>query len=316
MTFNNKILVYIQTCGENINPISQKVITTAEVLANESDRDAIGVIFTSHLTKGLIDKLYNTNLTKVIIYKNELFSTFIPENEVCILSKHAKQSDVFLVPSTPEGRMVSSMTAAKLKTGCTADCTELDFNEEGFLIQTRPAFSGNVMASIITKNSLPQIASLKVAKKGTIKRNKPNIIVFEEVENIVIHDEIPTISSKIDEIQEDFVNTALVIGNAINSKEDLKRCRNFASNIGAKLFTTRALVDKGISDKSMQIGLSGNSIKCKTLLTLGVSGSIQFMAGIEKVDKIIAVNTDKNAPIMLVADFPIVMDVHDIIKEL
>lgn len=311
----NTLSVWIQIFQDCVHPISKKVIKTAVSLGKEKNYETIGVIFTPLLSDKIKEELRFSGLSKIIVFENSMFSSFIPENEAenfchCL----GECSDIILVPATPEGRTLSSMIAAMLKTGVTADCTELNFDSDGLLVQTRPAFSGNIMASIITKNARPQIASLRFSKEIE-KAEKPTKFILKKDAVCKIEYEaqwLDTVNSE-DNEKRDII---IAIGAGVKEKNDIELFKKLADKIGARLCCSRILVDRGWMQRKNQIGLSGRSVSPKLLITFGISGSIQFRAGLENIHRIVSVNTDRDAPIMKIADVPVVADIYETCEEM
>lgn len=310
------ILVLLQAFPETLHPISKKIITTARLLGKTAGYTVRGVLFCSHLTLSVAQELRESGLDEALVFEDAAYSAFIPELQVQELSRLAeRQTQVVLIPATPEGRAVSSMLAAQLHTGVTADCTELSFTEEGLLLQTRPAFSGNIMADIVTRTARPQIASLRFAsqiekanKETPIQRQKgsepmPSIYQTQWL------DRASATASQAEEI-------LLAVGGGLREKEDLELFRALADRLDARLCCSRVLVDRGWMTRKEQIGLSGQSVSPKLLVAFGISGSLQFRAGLENVGCLCAVNADAGAPILQIADVPVIGDLYEISTEM
>lgn len=310
------ILVLLQAFPDGLHPISKKIITTARQLGKTGGYPVHGVLFCSHLTDPVTQELRETGLDEVLVLEDPAYGAFIPEQQAQALSRLAQEkTQVVLVPATPEGRTVSSMLAARLHTGVTADCTALSFTAEDLLLQTRPAFSGNIMADIVTRTARPQIASLRFAspvepptKETPILRQKAVDPVSAAYETQWL-DQACGSASQADEI-------LLAVGGGLREKADLELFRNLAEKLGAKLCCSRVLVDRGWLSRKEQIGLSGQSVSPKLLITFGISGSLQFRAGLEEVGCLCAVNTDVHAPLLQMADVPVVGDLYEIAQEM
>ena len=225
--------------------------------------------------------------------------------------------DIALIGSTPQGRILASYAAAKLRTGVTADCTGLELTADGNLLQCRPAFGGNLMAQIVT-NRKPQLAIVRpgaltppVASKGgrpvwqTMEESIPESVIT--VESVI---PAPTSTSLSD------ARAIVAVGRGLRSREDLEMIRELASALGATVAGSRAIVELGWLPPELQIGLSGQSVTPDWMLTLGISGSIQFRAGIRGVKRLIAVNQNPNAPILKIADLPVCGDIYHVVPTL
>ncbi len=257
------------------------------------------------------------NVDQVIVYKDADFFVFRQDLFLPILEeevKHLKPA-IVLAGGTIMGKTLAAGLAVKCHTGVTADCTQLELNAEGKLEQVRPAFGGNVMAKIISKSTFPQIATARAGVFSTKRskvRLKPAISYpdygkqeskIEIVETIALQEGKTLSDAKV----------IVVAGNGFKSKEDLSLAAALADSMGAHLAATRALTEKGWFDKADQIGLSGMTVKPDLLISLGVSGSIQFMSGMKESKYIIAVNSLADAPIFSLAHLPIQGDLYKII---
>ena len=308
-----KLVVFLQSFPDVLHPISKAILSTALSLSKKKDLETIGILCLSKVEDSLLEKLKHSGLSKCLIYKDAAFDAFIPEHMASLFCNIATDAEIALFPATPEGRTLSSMVAAKLHTGVTADCTALSFTEDGFLLQTRPAFSGNLFASILNKKTKPQIASLRFASpivSPILRETKVEILppAFSL--------ESPYVASWLEKNgqAENEKDVILALGNGLSKKEDIAFFEAVAKKISATLYVSRALVDNGFFPKSKQIGLSGQSVSPKFLLTFGISGSVQFMAGLQNVGTLCSVNLDKDAPILKAADIPIVSDMYAVAK--
>ena len=314
------ILVLIQTIENAIHPVSINVIETACSLGVQDKRNIYGILVCDELTLELQEQLNNCGLTEVFVYQNEVFKSFVPELHIAVIEGCIKQMkpDVFLASATPEGRAISSMLAARLKTGVTADCTQLSFDSKGLLLQTRPAFGGNIMAQIITPTTRPQIATLRFGTPDFIPSNTVTKItkVETEIKNNLATDIFAQWTEKVSLNNTSNSQIIIALGAGVREKSDIEIFRNIAERFNASLMCSRALVDRGWFNRNNQIGLSGQTVSPKLLITLGISGSLQFLAGIRDAHRICAVTLDENAPILKVADCPIVGDLYEIAENL
>lgn len=314
MTNRPLLVVFLQAFPTHLHPVSKKILTTALALGKEKGYETVGALFIPSLKEELKEEIKNSGLSACTVFQNESFSSFFPETEAEIFCESfGEKADIVLFPATPEGRTLSAMVGAKLHTGVTADCTELSFTEDGLLLQTRPAFSGNLMASILTKTAKPQIASLRFATP--IEKPERETVISIETPQLVEPsykaewlDKVTESSSKGEII--------LVVGNGVKEKEDIALFQKLADALGAELYASRLLIDKGWLPKSRQIGLSGQSVSPKFLLAFGVSGSLQFLAGLENAGTLCSVNLSPDAPLQKMADIPIVADMYAVAEAL
>lgn len=223
---------------------------------------------------------------------------------------------VVMVGATNIGRTLAPQVAARFRSGLTADCTMLEMGETRDLVQIRPAFGGNIMAQIITPRHRPQFCTVRykifpaAAKKD---RRKGEIVVLAlPSDSLDSRIEVLSQTAKPREVDISEAEIIVAVGRGIKSKESLRLAEELAALLGGVTACTRPLVEAGWFDAKRQIGLSGRTVKAKLIITLGISGFVQFTAGMRGCDCIIAVNTDKNAAIFDVAHFGLVGDLYEI----
>ncbi|WP_422484951.1 FAD-binding protein [Gudongella sp. DL1XJH-153] len=312
------IWIYGEIEGEELAPVVFELLSKAEELAKEKRCKTKVLIIGKEPTN--LSQLEDSGADEVLIYKISGYEKSEETdieifNEVIIEYK----PDILLFGATSYGRSIAPRVAARMKTGLTADCTHLCVDDSGILQQTRPAFGGNLMATIVCPNTRPQMATVRpgVFKPG-IKNSEINtkvsIINFESAISKSIKILKETAKGDNSTIAE--AEIILSVGRGIGSQKNLEMAEKLAELLGAKLGVSRALVDIGWKDNSCQIGQTGFNVSPKLLISIGISGAIQHLAGITNAEKIIAINTDVDAPIFKVADYKVVADGIEIIKEM
>ena len=232
-----------------------------------------------------------------------------------------RQPAILLFPATISGREIAPACAAMLGTGLTADCTSLQVDREsGLLHQTRPAFGGNLMATIVCPGSRPQMATVREGVFQVQRREAhAGSATIEEAsfpENFLSRRSIRAVLQETaDSYDVTKAEKLVVVGRGIGSKKNLPLMREFADRIGAGLGCSRPLVEAGWCEYSHQVGQTGHSVAPKLLISIGVSGAIQHLAGIAGAERIIAINTDAKAPIFGAADYGIVGDCISVVKD-
>lgn len=226
-----------------------------------------------------------------------------------------------LVGGTPAGRSLAPRVAARFRTGLTADCTKLDISENTDLDQIRPAYGGNIMAHINTPRHRPQFATVRykifsIPEKNPDHTGKKIHSCILPAESLKSGIEITKTQWKSQEKGIEEAEVLVVAGRGVKKAEDIAMLQELADLLGGKVASTRAVVEAGWVDAKCQIGLSGRTVKPKLLITCGVSGAIQFVAGMNSSEKIIAINTDENAPIFNVAHIGLKGDLYKIVPEL
>ena len=225
---------------------------------------------------------------------------------------------IVLIGATTIGRDLGPRLSARVETGLTADCTGLEISEERDLLMTRPAFGGNLMATIICKEHRPQMSTVRPGvmrmgqrdenRKGTIEDVKIN---FDKSKFRVRVLETVKQTKNLVDITE--AHVLISGGRGVGNAEGFDMLRTMANTIGAEVSASRAMVDAGVLGHERQVGQTGKTVRPDLYFAMGISGAIQHLAGMEESDYIIAINKDKFAPIFNVADLGIVGDVRKIV---
>ena len=321
MTENKGILIYAQLTRNNeVLQVVSELASEAQKLSEKLNGEIIQAVL---LTDGEnLDEIKNSLkiFDKVYILKNEKFknySTEIYTKVIVDLISEIKPS-IFLIGATTQGRDLAPRIASELSTGLTADCTKLDINEKLQLAATRPTFGGKLMATILSKH-FPQMATvrpkvLKISENLQVK-NTEFIENFSNLENLEERVKlVEFIKNEIDNSEN--IEDAEIIVSGGKGVKDFKMLEELAKLLGGKVGATRGAVDMGLANSSIQIGQTGKTVSPKLYIAVGISGAIQHQVGIENSEKIIAINSDENAPIFDIADIGIVGDLNKIIPEL
>lgn len=225
-----------------------------------------------------------------------------------------------LVGATPVGRQLAPRVASRLNTGLTADCTQLQISANTDLIQIRPAFGGNIMAQIITPNHRPQMATVryKVMDAPLPVSDPAGRLLHFTLPGEVLKSRIQTLSiaPKAKEETIDAADVLVAVGRGVKKESDLKLFSTLAALLGGQLACTRPMAESGWVPARRQVGLSGRTVRPKLIITCGVSGAIQFVAGMNKADVVVAINKDEKAPIFKVAHYGLVGDMYEIVPAL
>lgn len=226
---------------------------------------------------------------------------------------------VVLVGATTIGRSLAPRIAATLKTGLTADCTQLDIMDNTDLIQRRPAFGGNIMADIVTTRHRPQMASVryKVFNPITEIKNPIGLIKRMPLHPDELLSGINLLEVKHTPVSESITEAKRIVvaGMGISDPQGLQLVHQLAELLQASVAYTRPLIEKGLASYTHQIGLSGRTVQPELLITVGVSGAIQFISGMEKSERIIAINVDPHADILNVAHVGVIGDAYEILPQ-
>jgi len=210
--------------------------------------------------------------------------------------------------------------ATRFHTGLTADCTVLDIKESSDMVQIRPAFGGNIMAQIMIANSRPQFATVRyrVMDKAERVGSPTGTVTICQATDEMVRSRITVLSSEVlakkQTIEE--AERIVVVGRGVKNEEGVALCRKLAEALDATLAFTRPMVEQGFGDQLHQIGLSGHTVRPKLIITVGVSGAIQFAAGMNGSETIVAINNDPAAQIFGIASYCIVDDLNQVVPQL
>lgn len=313
------VTVFIEHDGKEIHPVSFELIGKARELAAVINHPVYAVLICDDVKK-YEEEILSYGVDKIFAYEHKDLEYFNVETySQCMIDFVNKVNPTaILYGGTTTGRSFAPRIAAHFRTGLTADCTILGMKENTDLIQNRPAFGGNIMASIICPNNRPQMATVRYKIFKMPERVKP----FGETVKMKIDFDLASNSKLLEIKQKESVvdiseaEVLVAIGRCFKTPEDIQLANELAELLGGQLAATRPLVEAGLIDSKKQIGLSGRTVAPKLLITLGVSGAVQFTAGMTGAQTVFAVNKDKNAPIFDVAHYGLVGDVFDILKSL
>lgn len=317
----NGIAVFADCADGQIHPVTFELLGKAQELAKVTGHPVYALLICSD-AGDLPRQLLAYGASRVYVYDDPMFrhfsiSTYANAFEDFI--RQVRPSSV-LVGATNIGRSLAPRVACRFRTGLTADCTVLEMKENTDLVQIRPAFGGNIMAQIVTPRTRPQFCTVRykvfsapqpsAAPSGTVQP-MPVSPAWEDTRVTV-----QNVHKKPAETDISEADMIVAVGRGLKSPEDLALVQELADLLGAQLACTRPLVENGWLDASHQIGLSGKTVKPKLILTFGISGAVQFAAGMKGSDCIIAVNTDPQAPIFDTAHYCVVGDLYEVIRTL
>ncbi|MBP2663909.1 MAG: electron transfer flavoprotein subunit alpha [Firmicutes bacterium] len=315
------IVVYVDHMDGNIHPVTLELIGKAKELAAKVNYP-VYCLFMGYNIADKAQELLQYGVDEVFVYDDEELKHFRIEPYAAVFEEFISKvkPSIALVGGTTVGRSLAPRMAARFRTGLTADCTVLDVAENTDLAQIRPAFGGNIMAHIVTPNTRPQFATVRYkvfspAEKTSSPTGKVTVCTIPKaslVSQIRVLQVKP--KEKVKSIED--AEVIVVAGGGIKSSKDMEMLQVLADKLGGMVATTRPLIEAGFADPRLQIGLSGRTVKPKLIITCGVSGAVQFVAGMDSSENIIAINTDENAPIFNVAHYGIIGDLYKIVPDL
>lgn len=308
--------------GELLN-VSIELVGEARKLAKKKGAEVAAVLVGESLS-GQAEKLIARGADKVYLLENKELKNYRTEPYTQVISDliEKEKPEIVLIGATNNGRDLGPRLAARLNTGLTADCTELDIDsEKEILLQTRPAFGGNLMATIVCPEHRPQMATVRPGvmmeleednnRTGEIIRLQPEI----QEENMVtkIKDIIkePKTSVNLEK-----ANIIVAGGRGVGCPENFSLIEKLAEIVDGEVGASRAVVDEGWIQKEHQVGQTGKTVKPTLYIACGISGAIQHKAGMQNSDYIIAINKDPEAPIFDICDYGIIGDLKEVIPDL
>lgn len=317
----NGIAVYVDHVEGEIHPVTFELLGKARELADKIKHPVHAIFIGSEIADKAqellhygVDKVYVVDAPELKDFKIESYTAALEEyvNEV--------QPSAILIGATPVGRQLAPRVAARFKTGLTADCTILDIHENTDLVQIRPAFGGNIMAEILTPNTRPQLATVRYKIMNAPERSAEPageiVNMTVAADKLKARMEVLGIVKKMKEKTIESADVLVVAGRGLKKPEDLAMIRELADVLGGDIASTRPLVEAGWVDANHQIGLSGRTVRPKLIITCGVSGAIQFVAGMNNSEQVVAINSDPDASIFKVANYALVGDIYEIVPQL
>ena len=328
------VFVFAQQVDNQISNIAYELIGKGKDLAADLQTEVTAVLVGSDV-KGLADKLAEYGADRVIVVDDPELKEYRTEPYTHALASVIEKykPDIFLIGATAIGRDLGPRVCARIHTGLTADCTQLDIGDfplvaipgreqkHNQLLMTRPAFGGNTIATIACPDFRPQMATVRpgvMQKKDKVKGAKAVVEEFNPGftpnKNYVEILEIVKAVSDVVDIQD--AKILVSGGRGVGSPENFKILEDLAEVLGGQVSCSRAVVDSGWKPKELQVGQTGKTVRPHVYFAIGISGAIQHVAGMEESDIIIAINKDETAPIFDVADYGVVGDLNKIVPDL
>lgn len=324
---SNGILIWAEiTPQKYINTVFYELASKAvELQKGLPDSIVEALIFTDNeLSEAYKESFRNSGFDKVYYVVDEKFGAYKTDLYVKAAIEAVKKisPNIMLIGATTQGRDLAPRISTALHTGLTADCTALDIIEGEKLAATRPTFGGQLMATVLSKNS-PQMATVrpkvfKPQNDNQFYKNTDFIQLDVDVKNFNSKIEILEFKEKIQNEINSIDSAEIIVagGRGMQSKEGFNLLQQLADKIGGVVGASRLAVEMGFAPAENQIGQTGKTVSPKLYIACGISGALQHTIGMNKSDKIIAINKDKDAPIFEIADYGYVGDVFDILPKL
>jgi electron transfer flavoprotein alpha subunit len=329
----NNVFVYCEIEDGHVAEVSLELLTKGRALANQlkCDLEAIAV---GHKLEGVakqvipygVDTLYLADDKRLYPYQT------LPHTSIVVNLFKEEQPQIALMGASSIGRDLGPRVSSALHSGLTADCTSLEIGDhfdkkadkkyENLLYQIRPAFGGNIIATIINPDCRPQMATVRegVMKKEILDPKYKGKVVNLDVSKYVSDSDfvVEIIERHIEKSKLNIKGSPIIVagGYGVGSKENFKLLYDLAEVLGGEVGASRAAIDAGYVEHERQIGQTGLTVRPKLYIACGISGQIQHRAGMEQSAQIIAINTDPEAPINSIADYVITGDIADIIPKM
>ena len=328
------VYVFAQQVDNEISSIAFELLGKAKDLAKDLNTEVTAVLIGSGI-KGLADQLAEYGADKVIVVDDPELKDYRTEPYAHALASviNKYKPEIMLVGATAIGRDLGPRVSARIHTGLTADCTQLDIGDfpinpipgkeqkHNQLLMTRPAFGGNTIATIACPDFRPQMATVRPGVMQKLEKKEGAKAVVEEFNPGFTPDNkyveiVEVVKNLTDTV--DIMDAKILVsgGRGVGSPENFKILDDLAEAIGGTVSCSRAVVDAGWKNKDLQVGQTGKTVRPNVYFAIGISGAIQHLAGMEESDIIIAVNKDETAPIFDVADYGIVGDLNKIVPML
>jgi electron transfer flavoprotein alpha subunit len=317
MTEHKGLMVFAEHRDRKIHPVSFELLGKGREIAGKLGFKLSSVLLGCGMVEEAKELIYY-GADKVYLYDNPVFRDFDIMNykhNIVKLMREVKP-EIALFGATHLGRSLGPRVAAALDTGLTADCTGLDVDGEGNLIQIRPAFSGNIFAHIKT-STRPQMATVRYKVMQCLPRDTARTGEIIKKETVTVPS-LLTIVKKEQSNEISIADAEVIVsgGRGLKKPSDFSLLTELAELLGAVVGSSRPLVDEGWIAKEHQVGFSGNTVKPKLYVACGISGSPQHLAGMRDSDMILAINSDPSAPIFRMADYGIVGDLYEVVPRI
>jgi electron transfer flavoprotein alpha subunit len=329
----NSVFVYCEFEDGQVAEVSQELLTKGRSLANQL-KCKLEAIVIGHELDGIADQVIPYGVDKLYLADDKRLYPYqtLPHTSIVVKLFQEEKPQIALMGASSIGRDLGPRVSSALHSGLTADCTSLeigshldkkaDKNYENLLYQIRPAFGGNIIATIINPDCRPQMATVRegVMKKSILDKKYKGEVVKLDVSKYVSDTDfvVEILERHIEKSKLNIKGSPIIVsgGYGVGSKENFKLLYDLAEVLGGEVGASRAAIDAGYADHERQIGQTGLTVRPKLYIACGISGQIQHRAGMDQSAQIIAINTDPEAPINSIADYVITGDVAEIIPKM
>ena len=330
----NNVFVYCETEGPNVLEVSQELLTKGRKLADKLGVDLHAIVAGSGIKGKVETQILPYGVDKLFVFEGNGLSpyTSAPHTDILVNLFKEEQPQICLLGATVIGRDLGPRVSSSLTSGLTADCTQLeigDYDEkktgkhyDNLLYQIRPAFGGNIVATIVNPDHRPQMATVRsgVMQKALYEGQAKGEVVYPDVAKYVPETDyvVKVIDRHVEAAKHNLKGSPIVVagGYGVGSKEGFELLFQLAKELHGEVGASRAAVDAGWADHDRQIGQTGVTVHPKVYIACGISGQIQHIAGMQDSGIIISINSDPDAPINKIADYVINGTVEEVVPKL
>ena len=315
------VLVFAEQREGKLAPVSYELLGAGRRLADELGTGLLAALLGADESEAM--ELVKWGADKVLLCSDPVLGKFNDDVYSEVLAKiiNEYKPSIVLAGATPIGRSFIPRVAARLRTGLTADCTSLEIDKDtNNLLQIRPAFGGNIMATILCPDYRPQMATVRprVMKRGEYNANRTGEIINVDVDNLTPGTKVIESVKEVSEISVNLHEADIIVsgGRGVGGEKGIRMLEELAIALGGVVGASRAAIDEGWIPYSHQVGQTGKTVNPKVYIACGISGAVQHLVGMQSSDIIIAINKNPEAPIFNVATYGIVGDLFEIVPML
>lgn len=320
---SKNLWVVVETEEGAAKNVGYELLSVGRTLADKLGQQLVALVMGKDV-QGVAQTCIAYGADQVLLVEGDEYATYNTDAAtyavVTLIEKY--HPSIVLYGATNNGRDLAPRVACRLETGLTADCTELDIDEEtGLLVSTRPTFGGNLMATILCPDHRPQMSTVRpgVFKKGTLDEGRTGEIVAEDVHidpaqiRVSLVERVKEVAEAVNLEEAEIIVSG---GRGLKEEKGFDLIRELAGVLGATVGASRAAVDAGWISHVHQVGQTGKTVAPKLYIAVGISGAIQHLAGMSGSDTVVAINKDPDAPIFDVADYAVVGDLYEVVPAL
>ena len=326
----NNVFVYCEIDKFTVEEVSYELLTKGRKLANELGVQLEAIAAGNGITGKVEKEILSYGVDKLHVFDAEGLYPYTSKPHTSILVNLFKQEQpqICLMGATVIGRDLGPRVSSSLTSGLTADCTALEIGDyddkkhyDGLLYQIRPAFGGNIVATIVNPDHRPQMATVRsgVMKAEKVAEDYNGEVIYEDVAKFVPDTDyvVKVIERQVEKADNNLKGAPIIVagGYGVGSKEGFDLLRKLAAELHGEVGASRAAVDAGYCEHALQIGQTGVTVRPKVYIACGISGAIQHVAGMKESGIVISINTDPEAPINQIADYVITGSVEEVVPK-